>query len=320
MLDLGEFQKCQADIVYFAENHFPFSIFGKKTKLVLTEKQKEVLRAYENGGKTIVSSCRQSGKSLLSLIHTVWRTVFFPNQDVGVIFHSEDSRCWYFEYLMDIIFSLSPDILSESSRYRIKFDNYSEIQLINGTSDIGLRGRNFNFYDLQEAAYILTKDFWYSVYPVVSAARSGIMISSTKRQDPENLFYQLYLQSFNSKSGFTPIGIDVDEEKGKEWCYQLGRFAFEVEFLAEFPIKYPVCDSQVKEIFLDKEGNQRVLCDDGLLKIQKLENPFEDCLNHSIYNTFVSQREESKDAQFLKIVIPGTTEEEILKYYNLGKE
>jgi len=80
-----ELIKCKNDIVYFA-NHY-FYIINLDTGLGLIElypKQEELLKFMVDENRVITCAARQSGKSTMYNIFTLWLTIFHPEKKVMI--------------------------------------------------------------------------------------------------------------------------------------------------------------------------------------------------------------------------------------------
>lgn len=62
----GELIKCEADPIYFAEKYFYIISYKGKQVIKLFDKQKEILRCFEENPYSIIISGRQMGKTLNS--------------------------------------------------------------------------------------------------------------------------------------------------------------------------------------------------------------------------------------------------------------
>lgn len=76
----GELIKCEADPIYFAEKYFYIISYKGKQVIKLFDKQKEILRCFEENPYSIIISGRQMGKTLTSR-----STVRIRSKSSGVI-------------------------------------------------------------------------------------------------------------------------------------------------------------------------------------------------------------------------------------------
>lgn len=76
----GELIKCEADPIYFAEKYFYIISYKGKQVIKLFDKQKEILRCFEENPYTVVLSGRQQGKSLVA-----WSSIRVKQKSTGII-------------------------------------------------------------------------------------------------------------------------------------------------------------------------------------------------------------------------------------------
>ena len=76
----GELIKCEADPIYFAEKYFYIISYKGKQVIKLFDKQKEILRCFEENPYSIIISGRQMGKSLF-----ISSTIRVKQKSTGII-------------------------------------------------------------------------------------------------------------------------------------------------------------------------------------------------------------------------------------------
>jgi hypothetical protein len=117
--------------------------------------------------------------------------------------------------------------------------NGSSIGISTTSSDAG-RGDSCNVLVLDELAFIddhLVKDFWRSVYPIISSSRKSKIFVASTPNGTENLFHELYTGAEKGESNWKAERIDWwevpnrDEEWKDETMRSLGSVeAFNQEF------------------------------------------------------------------------------------------
>ena len=78
-----ELVRCHNDIVYFTEKYIKvFDIYKGLVNVKLEDWQKKYLRRLASGKDAVLCSYRQSKKSTLGIVYSVWRANFYPNRRI----------------------------------------------------------------------------------------------------------------------------------------------------------------------------------------------------------------------------------------------
>jgi hypothetical protein len=242
-----ELKKTRQNILYFAENFFFIVNLDKgKMKIPLYASQKRVLRSLRDNRFVACLASRQTGKTTMMTIYSLWIACFQEDQRILVVANKEQTAINIFSRIRTA-YEMLPNYLKpgvvEYGKTSMKLANGSSIGISTTSSDAG-RGDSCNVLILDELAFIpnnLVDAFWKSVYPIISSSRkSKIFIASTPN-GTDNLFYKLYMDGLNNKSNWYAekmmwYEIPGRDEKWKtETIQSIGsEEAFRQEFDCEF--------------------------------------------------------------------------------------
>ena len=128
-------EHCKNDIVSWAESYFiHVTTTTGKSLITFSDKQKEVLISFANDKRSITRAARQTGKTSLCIVYSLWQTTLFANKNVKFYTHSFISvrnimsRIMFaYKNLLDI---LKPTIIKETET-EVWFDNGSSIHVCN---------------------------------------------------------------------------------------------------------------------------------------------------------------------------------------------
>jgi hypothetical protein len=242
-----ELKKTRQNILYFAENFFFIVNLDKgKMKIPLYASQKRVLRSLRDNRFVACLASRQTGKTTMMTIYSLWIACFQEDQRILVVANKEQTAINIFSRIRTA-YEMLPNYLKpgviEYGKTSMKLANGSSIGISTTSSDAG-RGDSCNVLILDELAFIpnnLVDAFWKSVYPIISSSKkSKIFIASTPN-GTDNLFYKLYMDGLNNKSNWYAekmMWYEIpgrDEKWKKETIQSIGsEEAFRQEFDCEF--------------------------------------------------------------------------------------
>lgn len=93
-----EIQKCQDNILHFAENYFYIlNLDEGKQKIKLYAAQKRILRKLRDNRFFVLLASRQIGKSTLMTIYILWLANFYPDQKILLVANKEDTAIEIFQ-------------------------------------------------------------------------------------------------------------------------------------------------------------------------------------------------------------------------------
>lgn len=209
---VDDIKKCRKNILYFAENFFYITNLDEgKIKIKLRPFQKRILRGLRDNRFVCLLASRQIGKTTLMTIYALWISCFFEDQRILIVANKEQTAINIFKRVR-MAYEKLPNYLKpgavEYGKTSMSLGNGSSIGISTTSSDAG-RGDSCNCLILDELAFIddhLVKDFWKSVYPIISSSKkSKIFIASTPK-GTGNLFHDLYTGALES-----------DPEKNNGW-------------------------------------------------------------------------------------------------------
>jgi len=155
---------------------------------------------------------------------------------------------------------------------------------ISTTTGTAARGKSSNLLFIDEIDFIpveLLKEFWASVYPIISSSKKSKIIMASTPRDTSGLFYQLYSESLKGENDWKTMKIIWSDIPGRDekWKNQTIRSlgdasAFQREFCCEFD---QVGDSQIDNALYEelRQGARTPLyiLDDGAYCIWENPNP-----------------------------------------------
>jgi len=258
--------KCKRNILYFAENFFYITNLDRgKIKIELHNFQKRILRSLRDHRFVITLASRQIGKTTMMTIYALWVACFQEDQRILIVANKEQTAINIFKRVR-MAYEKLPNYLKpgviEYGKTSMILANGSSIGISTTSSDAG-RGDSCNCLILDELAFIdnhMVKDFWNSVYPIISSSKkSKIFIASTPN-GTDNLFYDLYMganeSDLNKHNGWHPEKVDWWEVPGRDEAWksktirELGsRDAFDQEFGNVF---IQSGESAINEEFFDR--------------------------------------------------------------------
>lgn len=242
--ELVEYIKCKNNIVYFVEKYAKFfTVDNGFVNVKLRKYQKKFLKHVSSNRFTLGVWPRQSAKSTTSVMYILHTVIFNPDQSWFILANKRDTALEIFSRLIDCYSSL-PFFLQQG----VKEFNKSSILLSNGskvkaaaTSTSAIRGQSCNGILLDEFAFVpRDREFFTSVFPVVSSGSQSKVIIVSTPNGMNNLFYDIYRDCLSDRGEFTLMQIAWDDVPGrnekwrKEMIATIGRKAFDQEYSCSF--------------------------------------------------------------------------------------
>jgi len=223
---VAEIEKSKNSLTYFAENYFYIIDPDEgKTVINLFDYQTRLLKAFEDNRFNIVLSSRQSGKTTVMTILALHEACFKDDKNIIVVANKEDTAKNIFKRIK-MAYEQLPNWLKPGvknwGQTSIEFTNGSYIG-ISTTTGSAARGQAVNLLLLDELAFIepdsIVEDFWKSVYPTVSRAKTSKILITSTPNGKGNLFYRLYNDATKADNRFHPEKIDWWEvpDRDKKW-------------------------------------------------------------------------------------------------------
>ena len=217
-----DLEKCRKNILYFAENFFFIINLDKgRQKIELHNYQKRILRSLRDNRFVIVLSSRQSGKTTLMTVFALWMACFFEDQRILVVANKERTAINIFKRIK-LAYEQLPNYLKpgavEYGQTSMSLGNGYSIGISTTSSDAG-RGDSCNCLILDELAFIdnnLARDFWKSVYPIISSSKKSKIFVASTPNGTDNLFYELYDGAAKKENDWYPERVDWWEVPGRD--------------------------------------------------------------------------------------------------------
>lgn len=238
--EFQEYLKCMNDPAYFARKYV--KVINLDRGLVpfdLYPYQERMFTHFNENRYSIVLACRQSGKSISSVVYLLWYAIFKPEQTIAVLANkgstSQEMLSRVTLALENLPFFLQPGCKALNKR-SIEFSNNSRI-IAAATSGSSIRGMSVNLLFLDEFAFVENDAVFYtSTYPVVSSGKSTRVIITSTANGIGNVFHKLYEGALQGTNEFKSFRVDWWDVPGRdeEWKRQTISNTSELQFQQEF--------------------------------------------------------------------------------------
>ena len=238
--DVAEYIKCTNDPVYFAENYIKIISLDKGlVSYKPYDYQKKMFNHFNDNRFNIVLACRQSGKSISSVIYILWYVIFNSEKTVAILANKGSTAR---EMLSRITLALEnlPFFLQPGckalNKGSIEFSNNSKI-VAAATSSSSIRGLSVNLLFLDEFAFVENAtEFYTSTYPVVSAGKDTKVIITSTANGIGNMFCGLWEAALKKKNEYAPLRVDWWDVPGRDESWKAMTIAntSELQFDQEF--------------------------------------------------------------------------------------
>lgn len=180
--------------------HLLERVHNRKSKL--TDSQKLALVAMRNCNKLVIETERQSGCTVVLLMHAIWHA--FSNRDRTVVILSPDSvfLSQTLSAYLDTLFG-DMNIVRYISRHEMRFWNGSRI-LIRPQNENSVRGMAVDLLIVEQYHRFNSKkaqSFMSSILPCMSATRGTIVIETEDELDIPG-FTKVIMQSLPKEQPF----------------------------------------------------------------------------------------------------------------------
>lgn len=243
-----EIERCKKSLLYFASNYFYIIDPDEGKKVIpLFDYQKRLLQSFDEHRFNIVLSSRQSGKTTVATALALHEACFKDHKNVVIVANKEETAKNIFKRVrlayLELPNWLKPGIKKWGDT-GLELANGSSIE-ISTTTGNAARGKTINLLLLDELAFIepesIVEDFWRSVYPTISRAKTSRILITSTPNGVGNLFHRLYIGATKKENRFHYERIDWwevpgrDEEWKKEQIKDLGSYeSFAQEYGNEF--------------------------------------------------------------------------------------
>ena len=170
--DVKEYAKCMQDPTYFAREYVKIiSLDSGLVNFNLYPYQEQMFSHFNDNRFSIVLACRQSGKSISSVVYLLWYAIFHPEKTIAVLANkgatAREMLARVTLALENLPFFLQPGCRA-LNKGSIEFSNNSRI-IAAATSGSSIRGMSVNLLFLDEFAFVeRASEFYTSTYPVIS--------------------------------------------------------------------------------------------------------------------------------------------------------
>ena len=235
-----EYQKCMSNPMHFAREHIKIiSLDEGLIPFDLYPYQEKMFKHFKGNRFSIVLACRQSGKSISSVVYLLWYACFHPEKTIailankGIIAREMLSRVLL--ALENLPFYLQPGCKA-LNKGSIEFSNNSRI-IASSTTAASIRGMSVNLLFLDEFAFVENDaQFYTSTYPVISAGTDAQIIVASTANGVGNVFHTLWTGAISGANEFKGFRVDWEDVPGrdKKWKEQTIANTSELQFEQEF--------------------------------------------------------------------------------------
>ena len=235
-----EYQKCMQDPAYFARTYIKIiSLDEGLVPFDLYPYQEKMFNHFNDNRFSIVLACRQSGKSISSVVYLLWYAVFHPEKTIAILANkgavAREMLARITLALENLPFFLQPGCKA-LNKGSIEFSNNSKI-IASATSGSSIRGLSINLLFLDEFAFVENDaQFYTSTYPVVSAGKDTQIIITSTANGIGNVYHKLWEGAVQKTNDFKPFRVDWWDVPGRddEWKRQTVSNTSELQFEQEF--------------------------------------------------------------------------------------
>ena len=238
--EIKEYQKCMVDPAYFAKTYAKIINLDKGlVPFDLYPYQEKMFNHFNDNRFSIVLACRQSGKSISSVIYLLWYTIFHPEKTVAILANkgatAREMLARVTLALENLPFFLQPGcrVLNKGS---LEFSNNSRI-IAAATSASSIRGQSVNLLFLDEFAFVENASTFYTAtYPVISAGEETKVIITSTPNGIGNMFYKIWEGSVQEANEFKSFRVDWWDVPGRDKAWKEMTIAntSETQFAQEF--------------------------------------------------------------------------------------
>ena len=238
--ELREYIKCSRDPIYFAQKYVKVINLNKGLVEFKPYPYQEKMFTHFNSNRfSIVLACRQSGKSISSVVYLLWYAIFHPDKTIAILANKGSTAR---EMLSRITLALEnlPFFLQPGcktlNKGSIVFSNNSKI-IAAATSGSSIRGLSVNLLFLDEFAFVENAvEFYTSTYPVISSGEESKVIITSTANGVGNQFYRLWEGAVQRSNKFVPFRVDWWDVPGRDekWKAETVANTSELQFSQEF--------------------------------------------------------------------------------------
>ena len=235
-----EYKRCMEDPCYFAKKYIKIiSLDDGLVPFELYPYQEKMFKHFNDNRFSIVLACRQSGKSISSVVFLLWYACFHPEKTIAILANkgavAREMLARITLALENLPFFLQPGCKA-LNKGSIEFSNNSKI-VASATSGNSIRGMSINLLFLDEFAFVENDaQFYTSTYPVVSAGKDTQIIICSTANGIGNVYHKLWEGAVQKTNEFIPFRVDWWDVPGRDdkWRTETVANTSELQFEQEF--------------------------------------------------------------------------------------
>ena len=230
MNDPAYFARTYVKVINLDRGLVPFDLYPYQEKM---------FDHFNNSRFSIVLACRQSGKSISSVVYLLWYAIFKPEQTIAVLANKGSTAQEMISRitlaLENLPFFLQPGCKTLNKK-SIEFSNNSRI-VSSATSGSSIRGMSVNLLFLDEFAFVDNDArFYTSTYPVVTSGKTTRVIITSTANGLGNVFHKIWEGAVQGTNDYKPFRVDWWDVPGRDdaWKAQTVANTSELQFDQEF--------------------------------------------------------------------------------------
>jgi len=174
----------------------------------------------------IVKAPRQCGKTLISIIHILWKMMYSSDKR-AVLFSSSAAQSESLLALLKQIYLDLPEHLKPAIKHRdggwtknsVWFENNCNIWARHAPNAV--KGASTDYVFVDEFAHLRNQtEFMMCVFPSQCARRSAQMILASTPKGTNEAFYEIWQKAKNKQTSFVPISVEWNEIPGRNLAWK----------------------------------------------------------------------------------------------------
>lgn len=235
-----EYARCMQDPAYFARTYVKIISLDKGlVSFDLYPYQEQMFKHFNDNRFNVVLACRQSGKSISSVVYLLWYAIFNTEKTIAILANkgsvAREMLARVTLALENLPFFLQPGCRA-LNKGSIEFSNNSRI-IASATSGSSIRGYSVNLLFLDEFAFIeKAAEFYTSTYPVVSSGVDTKVIITSTANGIGNMYHKIWEGAVQKTNEYHPFRIDWWDVPGRDeaWKQQTINNTSQLQFDQEF--------------------------------------------------------------------------------------
>lgn len=235
-----EYTRCMRDPAYFAVNYVKIISLDKGlVPFELYPYQEKMFKHFNDNRFSIVLACRQSGKSISSVVYILWYALFNPEKTIAILANkgatAREMLARVTLALENLPFFLQPGCRA-LNKGSIEFSNNSRI-IAAATSGSSIRGMSVNLLFLDEFAFVeKAGEFYTSTYPVISSGIDTKVIITSTANGIGNIYHRIWEGANRSTNEYKAFRVDWWDVPGRDekWKEQTIANTSQLQFDQEF--------------------------------------------------------------------------------------